>query len=384
MAKRLLIITNGLEMGGAEVQLTELAIRLHRERGWTVAVVSLIGPGTLSKQLAAVGIEEFSLDMKGILSRPLGFFRLMRIVNLWEPTIVHSHMIQANLLSRVVRPFCKLPVLVCTAHSVFEHKRLGGWSSALLDALYRWTDRLSDRTTTICQAAERRYLAEKLIHPSRSQVVYNGVDCGHFGPNSEVRDLVRKQLGIEGFAWLAVGRFDTPKDWPNLLNAFARLLKAGGTQEKQTLLIVGYGALQERLESLVQSLAIESWVRFLGLREDVQRLMMAADAYVMSSRWEGFPIVLLEAAASALPIVATDVGGNSEVVERDVTGLLVPAADSEALATAMQQMAEMEPVARQKMGQLGRVRVETHLNFSKILDQWEELYGRLLREKSAR
>ena len=101
------------------------------------------------------------------------------------------------------------------------------------------------------------------------------------------------------------------------------------------LLLVGRGSLQAETEALTRELGLEGVVRFLGVRNDVPVVMSGADGYVMSSAWEGMPMVLLEAAGAALPIVATRVGGNHEVVRQDETGFLAPPRDSEALGDAM-------------------------------------------------
>lgn len=122
-------------------------------------------------------------------------------------------------------------------------------------------------------------------------------------------------------------------------------------------------------------------MRFLGLRKDVPELMNAADAYVMSSAWEGMPMVLLEAHASGLPIVATDVGANREVVREGVSGFLVWPRSPEALAGAMERMLALDQGDRVLMGLRGREWVEEHFSLDKIVERWEALYLSLLKRK---
>ncbi len=112
------------------------------------------------------------------------------------------------------------------------------------------------------------------------------------------------------------------------------------------------------------------------------RLLNAADAYVMSSAWEGMPMVLLEAAAVGLPIVATDVGGNREVVQHGQSGLLVPPKDSARLAAAMSQLMRMPPSERVDMGRAGRAWVLEHYDLRGVIGRWEALYERLLAQKT--
>jgi glycosyltransferase involved in cell wall biosynthesis len=198
-------------------------------------------------------------------------------------------------------------------------------------------------------------------------------------PDPEAYIALRKELGLgDFFVWLAVGRFYPQKDYPNMLRAFAQVVREN---PKTLLLIAGDGPLRESMENMAQGLGIERHVKFLGIRRDIPRLMNAADAYAMSSSWEGMPMVLLEASATGLPIVATDVGGNREVVLDGVTGFLVPPKDSEALAQAMLRLMTLPRDVRGHMGERARQYIEKKFSIERIIDRWEELYRELLQKK---
>ncbi|HET6779359.1 MAG TPA: glycosyltransferase, partial [Gemmatimonadales bacterium] len=200
-----------------------------------------------------------------------------------------------------------------------------------------------------------------------------GVDTDRFQnvPGS-ARESVRTSLGLGNeFVWLAVGRFEVAKDYPNMLRAFARVREA---QKDTVLLLVGGGSLQGETEALTRSLGLTSAVRFLGMRPDVPELMSAADAYVMSSAWEGMPLVLLEAAAAGLPVVATLVGGNQEVVLHEETGLLVPPNHSDSLGDAMLRLMRSPEAERRSMGRRGREYVQRQYRLGRVVDRWEEVY----------
>jgi glycosyltransferase involved in cell wall biosynthesis len=163
-----------------------------------------------------------------------------------------------------------------------------------------------------------------------------------------------------------------------MLRAFATLESA----ESTVLAIAGEGPLRGALSALAVQLGIQDRVQILGLRSDVRELMRAADAYVMSSAWEGTPIALLEAAACELPVVATNVGGNADLVAEGVTGTLVPAGDCQALGRAMAWIRTMDATERKKMGVKGRQLISSVHDSKSVVDRWENLYAHLLDARS--
>jgi glycosyltransferase involved in cell wall biosynthesis len=206
--------------------------------------------------------------------------------------------------------------------------------------------------------------------------VPNAVDTDRFRKLPEARAAIRRELGLgEEFVWLAVGRFEPAKDYPTMIAAFARLATV---RPASRLLLVGQGSLRSEVEAMVRATGMEERVRFLGVRRDVPELMSAADAYLLSSAWEGMPVVLLEAAAAELPVVATRVGGVAEVVDDGTTGLLVRSADPAVLAEAMEKMESLTPEARLAMGASGRLLVEQRYGTGRVMDMWERLYSEVI------
>ena len=329
--KNLVFIITSLAYGGAETQLVQLARRL-RSRRWNVRIVSMIPPQAFVEEFEQTGIPVYSLDMRRGVPDPRALFRLAAILRRERPQVVHSHMVHANLLARMVRPIARVPVLVCTAHNINEGGRLR-------EIAYRLSDPLCDLTTQVSRAGLERSVRVGAVPGHRIRFFPNGVDAENFRPDPEARRRIRWELDVgDAFAWLAVGRFEKNKDYPNMLRAFARLRR----EHEGLLLIAGGGSLRGEAERLAAELGVAASVKFLGIRKDVPGLMNAADAYLMSSAWEGMPIVLLEASATGLPVVATDVGGNGEVVLNGRSGLLVPPGDPEALARAMLRLREMQ------------------------------------------
>ena len=374
--KRCLLLITSLAYGGAETQAVRLAIRL-KARGWEVQVVSLTPPKAYLEELEAAGIPVVSLGIQNKLPNPRPLLHLARLIRSWRPPIVHSHMVHANLLARLVRPLAPVPVLICTAHNIDEKGRKG--SGRLRELAYRLTDPLCDLTTQVSQAGLERYVQVGAVPRKKIRYIPNGVDTEHFRPDPLVRIHLRQKLGLgDVFVWLAVGRFDEPKDYPTMLRAFAQVAKERG---EAVLLIAGDGPLRPAMEALARNLDIAERVRFLGLRQDIPELMNAANAYVMSSSWEGMPNVLLEASATGLPIVATDVGGNPEVIINGKTGFLVPPKDPEALAQTMLRLMSLPEEERRWMGEAGRQYIEANYSLDRVVERWEVLYREFLMRK---
>jgi glycosyltransferase involved in cell wall biosynthesis len=372
---RVLFLSTSMGMGGADQQLMSAAQEL-RSRGHEVLIVSLTPLGPMGLEAKSIGIPTQSLEMRRGFADPRALVRLGRLVRAWRPDVLHSHMVHANLMARALRLFVSIPALVSTIHNIYEGGRLRM-------AAYRLSNRLVDQMTIISQAAADHFIAEGIVPKELLRVVPNGVDADLFREVlPEARDAVRRSLGLEReFVWLAVGRFEIAKDYPNMLRAFARVREQ---HPRSVLLLVGRGSLQGETETLVQALDLGTQVRFLGVRDDVPELMSAADGYVMSSAWEGMPMVLLEAAAAGLPIVATRVGGNHEVVCDEESGFLVPPRAPDLLGLAMLRLMESSEAHRRSMGDRGRQHIRANYGLSRVVERWEIIYREVLARKRVR
>jgi glycosyltransferase involved in cell wall biosynthesis len=369
---RVTYITTGLAYGGAETQIKELATRLQR-RSWKISIASMLPPIAYVEELEAAGISVYNLRMRRKVPDPRAVLRLAAIMRRERPLLIHSHMIHANLLARITRLFVKVPVLICTAHSITE----GGRPRELA---YRLTDSLADITTQVSEAGKQRYIQVGAVPPHKIVCIPNGIDTSRFQPNPMVRQAVREQLGCapDAFVWLTVGRLEPVKNHLGLLSAFREV---AAVHPNARLLIAGQGSLQAATEQRIAELGLADRVRLLGTRRDIPDLLNAADAFVLPSLWEGMPLTLLEASAAALPIVATDVGGNSEVVLDGKTGYLVPPQEAKALTQAMLRVMLLSENDRIAMGLAGRAHVVQNFDLEQVVDRWESLYRELLQRK---
>ena len=359
-------------MGGAEKQTIALAERMA-SAGHVVSFLVL----THAAEEWPVKLPVLRLNRPKTASGLLRGLRLARkFVALFRPDILHSHTYPANIFARLLqlRSHPSRPLLINTIHNVYE----GGWQRMLT---YRLTSPWVDRVTAVSTAAAERYLRLSAVPSRKMQVLTNGIDLTDFDPNRSRRRSMRQAMSVSNeFIWLAIGRIAPAKDYPNLLHAFIELQKQ---QPNARLWIAGEGdpsnlPLDQKHQSIAQDQA-DAPIRFLGLRHDIPDLLDAADAYVLSSAWEGMPLALAEAMAMSKPIVATDVGGVSELLGQ--SGIVVPAKDSPALTKAMSQIMTSNDFDRKRFGQAARQRIEDHFSIEAKAIEWQALYQHLLASK---
>jgi len=361
---RIAYLLSSLGIGGAEKQVIDIAERLAR-RGHTVLILVLLAPQA----------EQWATDLPVVhlhmTKSPAGaieaFARAGQALRTFAPEILHSHTFHANIAARLLRITRATPRAISTIHNVYE----GGWSRMLA---YRLTDALALHTTAVSQAAADRFVRLRTVPRRKVSVIPNAVDASAFAPDPESRARLRAELDAgDDFIFLAAGR-DTPaKDLPNLLRAFEQVWPH---QSNTQLWLAGSPATSSNREApadLVSSHETRQRVRRLGLRRDMPALFNAADAFVLSSAWEGMPLVVAEAMAAAKPVVATDVGGVRELM--GVTGSIVPPRDSSALAMAMRAVL-CDPMAqRLKNGHAARLRILDNFDIETRTVRWESFYA---------
>ena len=358
-------------LGGAEQQAILLAKGLRR-RGWRVSMVALSGSGgDAAAELEDAGVQFLSLQMRKGLADPRGWIRFQRWLWREQPDVLHAHLPHAAWLARWSRLAAPVPLVVDTLHS----SSTGAMGRHFGYACSR---RLTDHVTAVSEATAASHLAAGMVSESKLSVVWNGIDVDRWQPDARARCEAREELGVkDDFLWLAVGRLEAVKDYPNLLRAMTR------TPERTRLLVLGAGPQEGRLTELAEWLGLKRRVRFAGFEPNVVRWMRAADGFVLSSRYEGLPMVLLEAGACGVPVVATDVPGTREVVVDGETGWLAPAGDAQELAKTMMKLMHMPPDARHAMGERARRHVARNFSLEAVLDRWERLYAELLERKNA-
>jgi sugar transferase (PEP-CTERM/EpsH1 system associated) len=227
----------------------------------------------------------------------------------------------------------------------------------------------------------RAYLQEQVGVPARHiSQVYNGVDADRFSPATGPRTLIPGCPFVDPALWLVgtVGRMQTVKDQVLLARAFVHLLQLQpALRSRLRLVMVGEGPLREQASHLLDAAGCGGLAWLPGERNDVPDVMRGLDCFVLPSLAEGISNTILEAMASGLPVIATDVGGNSDLVEHGNSGLIVPPANCEMLAAAIGQLAA-DPESAAGMGRAGRSRAERRFSMAAMVAAYQDLYDRQL------
>jgi glycosyltransferase involved in cell wall biosynthesis len=233
-----------------------------------------------------------------------------------------------------------------------------------------------DRVVAVGQAVRRALVSNDGFPAGRVEVVYNGIDLTAPGHALDSRHVIRGEMGVgdEDFVILQVARLDYLKDHATAIRTLAAVL---ARQPNARLVLVGEGPELGVIQDVVRQYNLDKYVRFLGLRRDVARLLSAADLFLLTSISEGIPLTLIEAMAASLPVVSTNVGGVPEVVESGRTGLLAPRGDDAALADAICTLAS-HPALRAEMGRLGRARAESLFCEQRMNERYDQLYREML------
>jgi glycosyltransferase involved in cell wall biosynthesis len=363
---RVLWLTKGLGPGGAERLLVSFARVADRERFDLRTAYLLPWKDHLVAPLAELGVPAVCLD--GRREADLRWVRRLRqLVRAARIDVVHVH---SPMVAALARPALRAlprrdrPVLLGTEHNV--------WSSH--HHLTRWANRLTLplETATIAVSDEVRASMPSRLG-RRTEVIIQGVDVGPIAGRRGERDAARAELGVPGDQLLVatVANLRSNKDYPTMLAAARRLADAG---QPFRFVSVGQGPLAKQLKDERDGLDLGERFRFLGYREDPIRVLVAADIFCLSSRFEGLPISLLEAMAAGLPIVATRVGGVPSVVTDGREGRLVPAGDPGALASAVAEL--RDPRLRRRLAAAASERVRA-FGMDRAVQRQQELYEQL-------
>jgi glycosyltransferase involved in cell wall biosynthesis len=360
-----------LDLGGAERCLTEIAVRIDRSR--FTPVVYCLGPrpsredASCLPALAAAGVEVHCLDGRGVWQFPIVAHRLKRLLAAQKPQVIQTFLFHANLLGRIAARRAGVKVVVAGVR-VAEHA--ARWHLWLDRLTQRWVDRYVCVSGAVADFSSQR----SGLPPEKLVVIPNGIDLDKY-PSPQPADL--RQFGIAAGRRVVtfVGRLEPQKGVDRLIATAPQWLTKLPDCD---LLLLGNGPLRSSLEAAASAAGIADHVHFAGWRPDVPNILAASSLLVLPSLWEGMPNVVLEAMASRLPVVASDVEGVRELLGPNAAQQTVPPGDMQMLADAIVALMH-DPALSSAMGSENRRRAEQSFAIAQMVRAYEDLWTALAR-----
>jgi sugar transferase (PEP-CTERM/EpsH1 system associated) len=355
--------------GGMEKVLVDGLLRTDLQRVFPM-VCCLEEKGGRAAQLERVGIEIFVESKRSRMDWAFPL-RLAKLLKDQRVDIVHTY-------SGVYRDGCLAARLAGVPFNVHTDQGRFYPDTWKIRLTHRLMTKLRDKVISVSKDLKDYMINEVGIPSEKVVVIYNAVDCNHSHSFTQSDDL-RHEFGlINGHPVVGIiGRLVPVKDHSTLLKASVKVF---ASMPEAKLVIVGDGPLRSELNDTTRELRISDRVLFLGHRNDVPDLLPLMDVVVLCSLHEGSSLTLLEAMADGKAVIATTVGGNPELVEEGITGLLVPPRSPEALADAILTVLH-DPTLRLSMGRAARARVRNYFNIEDMVRVHEELYTSLLEQK---
>lgn len=378
MSREVLVIIGELNVGGAENHLLQILPKINTPET-PVSLYTLSRKGKLAGELESLGVKVNTVPLSKILPR-LGWIakpilllltsaKLSFLMLVKRPAVVHFFLPQAYLCGGICAWLTHCPVMLMSRRSLncYQDKH------PLLTKIECVLHKKLTLALSNSKAVYQQLLDEK-IPVEKTQLIYNGVDTDKFKPDPQKATKIRAALGIseKTLVLTIVANLYVYKGHLDLLEALGRTVNH--MTDDWILLCVGRKTpLKSRLEKRSKQLAIDERIRWLGERNDIPDLLTLTDIGLLCSHEEGFSNSILECMACAIPMVVTSVGGNSEAMQDQTTGFVVPPKRPRQLANALVKLAN-DKALRDKLGKAARERVLSHFSLDMCVDNYQQLY----------
>lgn len=373
---RVMHLVNTYEYAGAETVIRDLIAQSDRQQT-QYQVCALLNRHQARHWIDELGVEFVSPRF----SHPLDLVRGPRLATLirqFRPHILHTHLPVSDLCGWSLRQFVGKPPLLATLHTIGSHYyQDGNWLRRFEACVHRTVMHRWPGTIVAVSDSVKQSFSNYLQNWEQIVVIPNGIDEERIRTSRRRTSVsTRAELNIPPTTSviLSVGHLETLKGYEYLVRA-VRLLTT--RKVNFVTLVVGEGSQRAKLETLIDQLGIQRYIRLLGVRNDVIGLMNAADCFVMSSLWEGLPMALLEAMTVGLPIVSTAVGAVPEVIQDGVSGRLVVPQNPVALAEAIGQVLA-DPAIAASWGQQAQRRARTQYSAVTMAAKYQQVYKNLV------
>ena len=356
---KIIHIVEDLNLGGLEKVVESLCLHSDPYK-YAVSVYCIVSGGEIADSLRAKGVDVKVLGINNYYN-PFNIVKLYNVLVADSPDIVQTHGYFSSVIGRLAALLAGVKVLINHVHTAFYNLKP---RNVLID---RFLNKRTDAIIYVSKASRVSFVKAG-YEMEKSIVIYNGVDGSEYTAN---KDLLKQQVVS------IVGSLRSDKGHTLLLKAMRRALH---DLPNLKLWIVGDGPLRGALENEVRRLGIEKNVVFWGKRNNVQEFLGRTSVFALSSLREGLPVALVEAIASALPVIGPDVGGISEIIKNRENGYLVQACDERALSKAILDMFS-NPERLEKMGQRSREFFDQSFSLKNLINQLDVTYLNLLKKK---
>lgn len=358
---KILQVITGLQSGGSENMLLNSLPKFNKN--FEMLVVSINSEGAIAKELRKKKIKVICLNCDKLTSFSKALSKLIKIIEDFKPDLIHSHLFHANIISRIAGNKTNIPV-VCS------QRNLGDWRSWW----HNWLDKLTSKwcKKIICSSNAIKNSVQKKTGISKDKfiVIHNGIDIQKYIKAKKAKLNIAKKFLVIG----CVANLRKEKGHKYLIKAAKKVVDK---IPNCIFLLVGDGKLRKDLEKQIEELNLKKNILFLGSRKDIPNLMKAMDVFVLPSISEGFGIVLVEAMASGVPVVATKVGGIPEIVVENKTGYLVNPKDSSNLTNKMTELLKSSSL-RKRFSSTGIKRAKNKFTIQRYVNEHEKIYKSLI------
>lgn len=373
VVRRVFHLIDSFNVGGTETQAVELARRLPAT-GYEVTVGCLKREGPLEDRLQGTGIAIREFRSRGGIDSPSGLRQLLRMSwFLRSFDIVHTHDLWSNLVGVPAARLAGIPAIVSSRRDLSHLE----WYQGKRRVCLKWIQNLGGAVVTNAAPIRDVLLGEDRFDPRKVRVIHNGVDVAKFKSARKDRIRLFPDAG-DGKLVVLVGNMHTDvKGHPWLIAAAPAVLERFPDTR---FVLVGDGEQRSSFERQARESGVLQNFLFVGRRSDIPEILASCDIAVLPSRAEGLPNAVLEYMAAGLPVIASRVGGNAELVQDGVTGMLVPPEDSAALSAALLKLLS-EPALARCLAQAGHEFTVRNFSFERLVQDIDALYTELLSDK---
>jgi glycosyltransferase involved in cell wall biosynthesis len=376
--RRVFFLLDSFMIGGTETQAVELARRLDPAR-FQVTIGCLRKEGPLLDRLKGTPVEIVKIELGRGIDSPsgiLGVLKLAAYLRKMRFEVVHAHDLWSNMVGMAASMLARVPVTI-TSQRDLSHD---AWYGTYRRRVLRFLQRRSSVVLTNAKAIRDSLVAQDGVPPEKVCVIYNGVDLDKFRNSHPHRAAMFPDSEGNKLIVLVGNMISEVKGHLVLISAAVEIVRQ---YPRTQFVLVGEGPKRRDFEAQVASSGLKENFLFLGRRTDVAQILGCCDIAVLPSLAEGLPNAVLEYLAAGLPVVASALGGNLEVIQDGITGLLVPAQDSPALANALTRLLDDQEFSA-RLARAGQEHVASYFSFERLVAEVGKLYTSQLQAATAK